>query len=161
MGSFFGSFSWLLRILMGHSIDHVSKPTVASTCHPRASVHYAVNASAQSPTGSLAREADEGVGLPAWIYHDPDFFALEKRSIFRTSWQLVCHANDIPEPGDYHALNFLGESIVVVRGADRAIRSFHNVCRHRVPGCSIANAGAATAGSSAPTMRGLIRSIDD
>ncbi len=28
-----------------------------------------------------------------------DFFELEKRSIFRTSWQLVCHSNDIPKLG--------------------------------------------------------------
>jgi phenylpropionate dioxygenase-like ring-hydroxylating dioxygenase large terminal subunit len=73
----------------------------------------------------------ETLGLPGWIYHDPDFFALEKRSVFRTSWQLVCHVNDIPVAGDYYCLDFLGESIVVVRGADGAIRSFHNVCRHR------------------------------
>ena len=77
------------------------------------------------------REPSDAFGLPAWIYHDPDFFALEKRSIFRTSWQLVCHVNDIPAVGDYHCLDLLGESIVVVRGADDAIRSFHNVCRHR------------------------------
>src|SRR5262245_2293576 len=77
------------------------------------------------------RVSVDTLGLPGWIYHDPDFFALEKRAIFRTSWQLVCHVNDIPAAGDYYCLDFLGESIVVVRGADGAIRSFHNVCRHR------------------------------
>lgn len=71
------------------------------------------------------------VGLPAWIYHDRDFFELEKRSIFRTSWQLVCHGADIPKPGDYHCFDLLGESIVSLRGRDGEIRSFHNVCRHR------------------------------
>jgi Phenylpropionate dioxygenase and related ring-hydroxylating dioxygenases, large terminal subunit len=71
------------------------------------------------------------VGLPAWIYSDPDFFELEKRTIFRTSWQLVCHSSDVPDPGDYHCLDLLGESIVSVRGRDGEIRSFHNVCRHR------------------------------
>ncbi len=71
------------------------------------------------------------VGLPAWIYHDPEFFQLEKRTIFRSSWQLVCHGSDIPKPGDYHSFEMLGESIVSVRGRDGQIRSFHNVCRHR------------------------------
>ena len=47
-----------------------------------------------------------------------DFFELEKRSIFRTSWQLVCHSNDIPEIGDYHRFDLLGESVVTVRGKD-------------------------------------------
>lgn len=71
------------------------------------------------------------VGLPAWIYSDPDFFEREKRTIFRTSWQLVCHGSDMPNPGDYHCFDMLGESIVSVRGRDGEIRSFHNVCRHR------------------------------
>ena len=79
----------------------------------------------------LAQADDPAVGLPAWIYRDPDFFELEKRSIFRTSWQLVCHGNDMPHPGDYHCFDLLGESIVSIRGRDGEIRSFHNVCRHR------------------------------
>jgi phenylpropionate dioxygenase-like ring-hydroxylating dioxygenase large terminal subunit len=73
----------------------------------------------------------EAYGLPGWIYHDPDFLEAEKAAVFRPSWQLVCHLSDIPEPGDFHTLEFLGESIVVVRGEDRQVRAFHNVCRHR------------------------------
>ena len=75
--------------------------------------------------------SEEDFGLPGWIYHDPGFFELEKRSIFRTSWQLVCHGNDIPEVGDYHCFDLLGEAVVTVRGKDGRLRSFHNVCRHR------------------------------
>jgi len=75
--------------------------------------------------------SEEACSLPAWIYSDPGFFELEKEKIFRTSWQLVCHASDIPRPGDFHRFDFLGESIIAVRGEDGAIRSFHNVCRHR------------------------------
>jgi phenylpropionate dioxygenase-like ring-hydroxylating dioxygenase large terminal subunit len=74
---------------------------------------------------------EDDFGLPGWIYRDPGFFELEKRSIFRTSWQLVCHGNDIPNVGDYHCLDLLGESVVTVRGKDGQLRSFHNVCRHR------------------------------
>lgn len=75
--------------------------------------------------------SEEDFGLPGWIYHDQEFFELEKRSIFRTSWQLVCHSNDIPEVGDYHCFELLGEAVVTVRGKDSRLRSFHNVCRHR------------------------------
>jgi len=78
-----------------------------------------------------AGSGEDAFGLPGWIYHDPDFFEAEKRAVFRPSWQLVCHVNDIPDPGDYHNLDFLGESLVSVRGEDGQIRSFHNVCRHR------------------------------
>ena len=74
---------------------------------------------------------EKGFGLPAWIYRDPEFFELEKQHIFRTSWHLVCHQNDIPATGDYHTFEILGESVMAVRGDDGQIRSFHNVCRHR------------------------------
>lgn len=69
--------------------------------------------------------------LPGWIYHDAEFFAAEKDAVFRTAWQLVCHVNDIPKPGDYHTLDVLGEPLVAVRGDDGQVRSFYNVCRHR------------------------------
>jgi len=78
-----------------------------------------------------ARAEDDAVSLPAWIYHDPDFFEREKQAIFRTSWQVVCHLNDIPKPGDYYSLDFLGQPLVVIRGDDGQPRSFFNVCRHR------------------------------
>ena len=55
----------------------------------------------------------------------------EKELIFRPSWQIVCHVNDIPRSGDFHTFEFLGQSIVVLRGEDGQIRSFHNACRHR------------------------------
>jgi phenylpropionate dioxygenase-like ring-hydroxylating dioxygenase large terminal subunit len=74
---------------------------------------------------------DAALSLPAWIYNDPEFFELEKQHVFRRSWQLLCHVNDIPARGDYHTLDFLGESLVAIRGDDGQIRSFHNVCRHR------------------------------
>ena len=74
---------------------------------------------------------DDDTSLPAWIYHDPDFFELEKRAVFRSAWQLVCHVSDIPDAGDYHTLDFLGESVVSVRTEEGGVRSFHNVCRHR------------------------------
>ena len=88
-----------------------------------------MSAAIQSPRPTHPDE--DAFGLPGWIYHDRDFFELEKRSIFRTSWQLVCHSNDIPKVGDYHRFDLLGESVVTVRGKDGQLRSFHNVCRHR------------------------------
>jgi carnitine monooxygenase subunit len=74
---------------------------------------------------------DDAVSLPAWIYRDPEFFELEKELIFRSSWQVVCHVNDVPRPGDYHSFEFLGQGVIVLRGEDGQIRSFHNACRHR------------------------------
>jgi len=76
-------------------------------------------------------DPDEFTSLPGWLYHDPEFFAYEAERVFRPSWQIVCHVNDIPIAGDYLTFDSLGESIVALRGDDGAIRAFHNVCRHR------------------------------
>ena len=85
-----------------------------------------------SVSSAVVAEADsENLSLPGWIYHDREFFELEKEAVFRKSWQVVCHVSDVPRPGDYHSFDFLGESVIVVRGDDGAVRGFHNVCRHR------------------------------
>lgn len=73
----------------------------------------------------------DGWSLPAWTYRDPEFLEIEKRRIFETSWQVVCHESDVPEAGDWHALDYIGESVIVVRGAEGDLRAFTNVCRHR------------------------------
>jgi phenylpropionate dioxygenase-like ring-hydroxylating dioxygenase large terminal subunit len=73
----------------------------------------------------------DGFSLPGWIYRDADFLEAEKERVFATSWQVICHLNDIPKPGDYHTLDFLGEPLVAVRGLDLGVKAFFNVCRHR------------------------------
>jgi carnitine monooxygenase subunit len=73
----------------------------------------------------------EDFGLPGWTYHDPDYFAVEMDRVIRPAWQIVCHGSDIPGSGDWRTSELLGESIVVVRGEDGAVRAFVNVCRHR------------------------------
>lgn len=76
-------------------------------------------------------DPDDGFTLPAWTYSDPDFFATEIRRVIRPSWQIVCHQSDIANAGDYHTLEYAGESIIVIRGNDDVVRAFTNVCRHR------------------------------
>ena len=73
----------------------------------------------------------DGWSLPAWTYHDAEFHHLELDRIFRPSWQIVCHESDVHTPGDWHTLDYCGESVIVVRGRDAVLRAFTNVCRHR------------------------------
>jgi phenylpropionate dioxygenase-like ring-hydroxylating dioxygenase large terminal subunit len=73
----------------------------------------------------------DGFSLPGWIYRDADFLEAEKEKVFAGAWQIVCHLNDIPSPGDYHTLDFLGEPLVAVRQRDGGVAAFFNVCRHR------------------------------
>jgi phenylpropionate dioxygenase-like ring-hydroxylating dioxygenase large terminal subunit len=84
-----------------------------------------------SPLPHLAAAPEPELSLPGWIYSDPEFFAVEMERVIRPSWQVVCHANDMPEPGDWRTLDYLGESVIVLRGQAGHIRAFHNVCRHR------------------------------
>jgi phenylpropionate dioxygenase-like ring-hydroxylating dioxygenase large terminal subunit len=83
----------------------------------------------------------EDFSLPGWIYRDADFLAAERERVFASSWQIVCHLNDIPRAGDFHTLDFLGEPLVAVRGADGGVRAFFNVCRHRASRLLDGNAG--------------------
>ncbi len=70
-------------------------------------------------------------GLPAWTYHSPALFALEREKLFMTHWQVVGHACDVPNPGDWLTYDLLGERAVVMHGQDGVVRAFHNLCRHR------------------------------
>jgi carnitine monooxygenase subunit len=70
-------------------------------------------------------------GLPAWTYHSPALFEIEKREVFLNHWQIVGHVSDIPAPGDWLAFDLLGERALVMRHRDGTIHAFHNLCRHR------------------------------
>jgi phenylpropionate dioxygenase-like ring-hydroxylating dioxygenase large terminal subunit len=78
-----------------------------------------------------AVDPDADFSLPGWIYSDSEFFELEMERVIRPSWQIVCHVNEIAQPGDYRTLDYLDESVIVIRGADSEVRAFTNVCRHR------------------------------
>ena len=65
-----------------------------------------------------ARDPDADWSLPGWTYHDPEFHAVELDRVIRPSWQIVCHVNEIAGPGDFRTLDYLGESVVVIRAAD-------------------------------------------
>ena len=41
-----------------------------------------------------------GAPLAPWTYTNPEFFELDYEAFFLRRWQLVGHANDVPEPGD-------------------------------------------------------------
>lgn len=65
--------------------------------------------------------------------YDPEFYELEKEAVFRRSWLYMGRAEQLPRRGSYFTkeLEFLGVSLLVIRGMDDQIRAFHNVCSHR------------------------------
>jgi len=44
---------------------------------------------------------------------------------------VVCHESEIANPGEWRSIDYLGESVIVIRGDDGQARAFSNVCRHR------------------------------
>jgi phenylpropionate dioxygenase-like ring-hydroxylating dioxygenase large terminal subunit len=76
-------------------------------------------------------EASLPHALPAWVYSHAELAPLELERVLLPSWQVVCHVNSIPKPGDYETFDLGPESVVVLRDREGVIRAYHNVCRHR------------------------------
>jgi Rieske 2Fe-2S family protein len=73
--------------------------------------------------------------LPRDAYFADAIWRLEKERIFAREWVCVGRAESLAAPGDYRVLELAGESILMVRAKDGALRAFYNVCRHR--GCRL------------------------
>lgn len=79
-----------------------------------------------------ARPAEAASGLPASLYRSAQIADLEKRSIFRRDWVCPGLAAEIPNTGDYLTFTIADEPVFCVRDSAGAIRTFSNVCRHRM-----------------------------
>src|SRR5690349_8044970 len=53
-----------------------------------------------------------------WLYFDAEFFEAEKAAFLRAAPQVVCHESEIAAPGEWRTLEYLGESVIVIRGDD-------------------------------------------
>lgn len=84
-----------------------------------------------SAAATIADDPLEDQSLPGWLYHDAEYHSVEMARVLRPAWQVVCHQSDLAQPGDWRGLDYLGESVIVVRGSDGQARAFHNICRHR------------------------------
>ena len=107
---------------------------------------FSRDATARADLPDTARATSAASGhlhetLPAWVYRNPEFYELERESIFKRSWLMVGHVSQVPNAGDYMTLDAIGERAVVIRGKDRALRAFHNVCRHRASRVVVGEAG--------------------
>jgi choline monooxygenase len=74
---------------------------------------------------------DRARTIPNSWYHDPEVYDAECRQVFGGAWQALGRTDQVAEPGDFFTAELAGEPLVVVRGEDRVLRGFYNVCRHR------------------------------
>lgn len=97
-------------------------------------------------TSRRGRTAGGARALPGRYYTSAAIFARELERIFATRWLCAARLSELEHPGSYTlfdimpssegpsgsaAEGLLRESILIVRGADDAVRAFYNVCRHR------------------------------
>jgi len=79
----------------------------------------------------IDRDIARAWSLPAPFYTDPAIFAEEKEKMFARAWQVVGHVHQLANPGDYFTTELAGEPLLLVSGAQKELRGFYNVCRHR------------------------------
>jgi carnitine monooxygenase subunit len=69
--------------------------------------------------------------IPASNYIDERRYGREVASIFRQVPLSLAFTAELTGPGDYKAMEAAGVPVLIVRGADMAVRAFVNMCSHR------------------------------
>jgi phenylpropionate dioxygenase-like ring-hydroxylating dioxygenase large terminal subunit len=70
--------------------------------------------------------------MPPAMYHDDEILTLEHDRVFARDWVSPGLAAEIPKPGDRLTWSIADHPVLCVRGTDGSIRTFSNVCRHRM-----------------------------
>jgi choline monooxygenase len=86
---------------------------------------------------------EQAYTIPAPWYRDARVEDLERRSVFRATWQVVGRLDQVRDKGQFFTADVAGEPIVVVRGDDGQLRAFYNVCRHHAAAVVPETAGCA------------------
>lgn len=77
------------------------------------------------------KPVEQAESLPPWCYTSEEFYQAEIKHIFMKTWNFFGHVDQVKEPGDYIAVEYVGAQVLIVRGRDGVIRAFANSCRHR------------------------------
>jgi carnitine monooxygenase subunit len=90
----------------------------------------------------ICSNPDVAYTMPARYYTDAQVFRLETERIFARSWIAVLGSSDVRSANTYATATVAGDEIMVVRGPDKVLRAFYNVCPHRahqlLKGCGTA-----------------------
>ena len=70
--------------------------------------------------------------IPPVLYSSEEVYRLERERIFAKEWMCPGLAADIPKPGDYVTFSINDQPVLTIRGDDGVVRSFSNVCLHRM-----------------------------
>lgn len=76
-------------------------------------------------------KVSEARHLPGYFYSSPEIYEQEKEMLFMRDWLAVGRVEEFPNPGDYRAMEIMGEPIVICRDRTGTLNALSNVCRHR------------------------------
>lgn len=79
----------------------------------------------------LLESRKPGHALERPFYTDPGIFQVDLEQIFYRDWLFAIPACELEKPGSYVTQKVGAYRVIIVRGADGAIRALHNSCRHR------------------------------
>ena len=74
---------------------------------------------------------DDVVKIPAENYYDPVRWKKEVDLIFKRLPLVLSVTSEIPNPGDYKAMEVVGVPVIILRNKKGKISAFLNACRHR------------------------------
>jgi len=77
--------------------------------------------------------------VPTRSYTDPERWANEVELIFMRLPLMLALSIELPNPGDYKAMEMVGRPVLLTREKDGKVRAFLNVCSHR--GAPVAEPG--------------------
>jgi phenylpropionate dioxygenase-like ring-hydroxylating dioxygenase large terminal subunit len=86
----------------------------------------------QSLADTARLEPKMALTAPPAFYRSEEIARLETERIFKRDWLCAGLAAEIPKSGDYITFSISDQPIFVIRDEHAAIRSFSNVCLHRL-----------------------------
>ena len=76
-------------------------------------------------------DPSQSLSLRAEAYTEPHWHQVDLQEIIAKTWQWVCHAEKLRQPGSFITVEIAGKSIALVRDREGTLRAFYNVCKHR------------------------------
>lgn len=79
------------------------------------------------------------LAVPSCSYIDPDQWRAEIELVFKRVPLMLAFTSEMPNPGDYKAMDAMGLPVLITRDKAGVVRAFLNVCSHR--GAPVADPG--------------------
>lgn len=76
-------------------------------------------------------QADKPLTVPTRSYTDSDQWRAEMELVFKRVPLMLAFTAELPNPGDFKAMEAVGLPVLISRAKDGTVRAFLNVCSHR------------------------------